>query len=183
MRRLVHLCVTRELIQPADLWAVRWLTEDDAEAFAEPFQKGLERGWTLEGFRQLQDAGYSYCGILIDGRLCSMAGLRKRVPDVWEVMAVCTKEEYRRRGMARSVVYFIANYILQHVEVASYTSREMNIASIRTAQSIGYTYCTNIVNDEKWCVKVPRSPTERVTCPLTKRDRPQACVECIAQES
>ncbi len=180
MRRLVHLCVTKELIQPADLWAVRWLTEDDAEALAEPFQKGQDHGWTLAEFRQLLNDGYSYCGILVDGRLCSIAGLWKRVPDAWEVIAVGTKEEYRRRGMARSVVYFVADYILQHVEVASYTSRETNIASIRTAQSVGYTYCTNVVNDGKWCVEVPRPPLGKVTCPLVNRDRAQACVECVA---
>lgn len=177
MEPLVHLCVTKELIQPADLWAVRWLTEDDAPAFAEPFGKNLKRGWTLEEFRQLQESGYSYCGILIDGRLCSIAGLWKRAPDAWEVIAVGTKEDHRRQGMARSVVYFIADYILQNVQVASYTSRETNTASIRTAQSIGYIYCANTINGEKWCVKNPRPTVEKATCPL----RPQIYAECVTQ--
>lgn len=175
MEPLVHLCVTKKIIQPADLWAVRWLTENDAPAFAEPFGKNLERGWTLEEFRQLQESGYSYCGILMDGRLCSIAGLWKRASDVWEVIAVGTKEDHRRQGMARSVVYFIADYILQNVQVASYTSRETNIASIRTAESIGFVYCTNTINDEKWCVKNPRPPVEKAICPL----RPQIYAECV----
>ena len=168
MGRLVHLCVTKELIQPADLWVVRWLTEDDAQAFAEPLWESGARGWTLEEFRQLQSEGYSYCGILLNGRLCSMAGFWRRAPDVWEVIAVGTRSEYRRRGMARSVVCFIADYILQHVKVASYTSRKANTASIRTAQSIGFGYCTNTVDGEKWCAMASRASIENASCPLSQ---------------
>ena len=164
--KLVHLCVTRELVRPANLWAVRWLTEDDSEAFGEPFQKGGERGWTLEEFRQLQNSGYSYCGIFLDGRLGSIAGIWKRARDVWEVIAVGTKEEYRRQGMARSVVYLAAEHILQHVKVASYTSRESNIASIRTAQGVGFKFCANIADDDKWCAIGPRPPVKDANCPL-----------------
>ena len=164
----VHLCVTRaELIRPADMWSVRWLTEDDLGLFDEWFQRmGDQAGWELEEWRQLQSEGYSYCGILSDGRLCSIAGLWKRAPGVWEVIAVGTREEYRRRGMAKSVVHFVAEYILQHVKVASYTSRKRNLASIRTAQSVGFRYCTNIVDNEKWCAKHPRPPLKDVDCPL-----------------
>jgi len=168
--RYVHLCITRELLRPADLWVVRWLTEYDAEAFVEPFQKGQDHGWTLEEFRQLQDEGYSYCGVLLAGRLCSVAGLWKRAPDVWEVIAVVTKEEFRRRRMATSVVHFVADYILQHRHVASYTSRETNIASIRTAQSVGFRYCINMVGDEKWCAMDPRHSVEKIHCPLISAD-------------
>ena len=164
--RFVHLCTTREIVQPVDLWSVRWLTEDDHEAFAQPFQKGQERGLTLEEFRQLQNEGYSYCGIVLDGRLCSIAGLWKRAPDVWEVIAVGTKEEYRRREMAKCVVYFIADHILQHVKAASYTSRKSNIASVRTALSVGFRYCTSIVDNDKWCANDPRPVVDNTTCPL-----------------
>lgn len=183
MERWVYLCVTKELIQPPDLWVVRWLTEDDAEAFAEPFHKSQDHGWTLEEFRQLQEEGYSYCGILLEGRLCSVAGLWKRAPDVWEVISVGTREEYRSRGMARSVVHFVADYILQHVKVASYTSREANTASIRTAQSIGFRYCMNTVDGERWCATHPRSPTGNEYCPLLSGSDPQTCTKSVTQIS
>ncbi len=169
MERLVHLCVTKETIRPADLWVVRWLTENDHEAFAEPFRKGQDHGWTLEEFRELRDQGYSYCGIFLDGRLCSVAGLWKRASDVWEVIAVGTKEEHRHRGMAASAVCFVAEHVLQRGKVASYTSRESNLASIRTAQSVGFKYCTNIVDNDKWCVKDPRPLVEDAICPLIIR--------------
>jgi hypothetical protein len=79
---------------------------------------------------------------------------------------VGTREEYGRRGMATSVVCFAAEYILQHVKVASYTSRESNIASIRTARSVGFRYCANIIHNDRWCAKDPRPDPEHSNCPL-----------------
>lgn len=163
----VHLCVIREeLIRPVMMWPVRWLTESDSEAVGERFRKDESVGWTLEEFRRLQNEGYSCCGIILNRELCSHAGLWRRAPDVWEVIAVSTKEEYRHQGMGQCVVYFVAEHILQHLRVASYTSGENNVASIRTAQSVGLKYCANIVNDDKWCASNSRPPVEYVDCPL-----------------
>lgn len=162
-----HLCITRKmLIPPANIWSVRWITEDDAKSFAEPFRKGGEHGWTLEEFRQLCEQGYLYCGVFIGKRLCSIAGVWKRADDVWETIAVGTREEYRRHGMAKCVVHFSADYILQHVKVASYTSRKSNIASIRTARSVGFEFCKNVVNNDKWCASNPRPHKDCIDCPL-----------------
>ena len=164
--RSVHLCVTRETLRPVDLWVVRWITEKDQKTFAEPFQRGQDHGWALEEFQHLRDLGYMYCGIFLKERLCSVCGVWKRADDVWEVIAVGTKEEFRKRGMACSTVYFAADHILQHVKVASYTSRASNTASIRTAQSVGFEFCRNVVNNEKWCASNPRPPLEEPNCPL-----------------
>lgn len=163
--KMVHLCVTSELFHPANIWTVRWITEDDYQAFSKPWSNGVQ-GWTLEEWRQLQNEGYSYCGVFKNGGLCSIAGVWKRACDVWEVIAVGTREEYRCQGMAKSVVSFVTEYIFQHVKVASYTSRESNIASIHTAQSVGFRYCTNIVDNDKWCVPNPRALVKDVICPL-----------------
>lgn len=165
--KYVHLCVTKpELVRPTDIWYVRWVTEDDAEDFAESFMKGKDHGWTLEDFRELQNMGYSYCGVFLNGRICSISGLWKREPDVWEVISVGTKEEYRLKGMAKSAVYFMADHILQNVDVASYTSNESNLASINTAQSVGFKFCTNIINNDKWCANNPRPIVIDAKCHL-----------------
>jgi len=166
----IHLCVTKSrLIRPKDMWQVRWITEDDHEAFAKPFRKWADHGWTLEEFRQFQSEG-TFCGVFLDGRLCSTAALWKRAEDVWEVIAVGTSEDYQHRSMAKSCVYFIADYILQHHEVASYTTRENNIASVRTAQSVGFKYCSNTVNNDKWCAHNPRPSVKDAICPLLNED-------------
>ena len=166
--KYAHLCVTRAgLSRPANMWPVRWLTEDDLGLFDEWFQRmGDTEGWTLEEWRNLQNEGYSYCGVVLNGRLCSTAGLWKATPDVWHVIAVRTDEEYRHRGMAKSVVCFIAEYILQHLKVAAYTTGESNVPSARTAQSVGFKFCTNIVNNDKWCANDPRPAVKDANCPL-----------------
>ena len=158
--------MTKELLRPPDLWAVRWITEEDADIFIEPFRADQDHGWTLEEFQVLKREGYLYCGIFVDGRLCSMAGVWKRASDVWEVIAVGTREECQHRGMAKSVVAFAAEHILQHVKAASYTSRKDNAASIHTAQSVGFRHCTNVANNDKWCENNPRPSAGDVTCPL-----------------
>jgi len=166
-----HLCVTKsELNQPKNMWQVRWITDDDHKAITEPFRKWQDRGWTLEEFQQLREEGYLYCGVFLDGRICSIAGLWKRAEDVWEVIAVGTREEYMRQGMAKSCVYFIADYILQNRKAASYTARESNIASVRTAQSVGFKYCANMVNNDKWCAHNPRPDVKDVICYLLNED-------------
>ena len=166
----VHLCLIKhELVRPTDMWYVRWITENDAEAFSKPFMKGQEHGWTLEEFQELQNMGYSYCGVFLNGRICSISGLWKREPDVWEVIAVGTKEEYRLKGMAKSVVYFMADHILQNVSVASYTSSESNLASINTARSVGFKFCASIVNNDKWCANNPRPIVANRKCHLFER--------------
>jgi RimJ/RimL family protein N-acetyltransferase len=166
-----HLCVTKlGIIKPEDKWQVRWITDDDQKAFSEPFRKWQDHGWTLEEFHQLRGEGYSYCGVFLGGRVCSIAGLWKRADDVWEVIAVGTRDEYMRQGMAKSCVYFIADYILQNRKVASYTADESNIPSIRTAQSVGFKHCTNAVNNDKWCAHNPRPSIKDVICPLLNKD-------------
>lgn len=184
MEQMVHLCVTRELFHPADLWVVRWLTEHDLGYICAWFQGiGDPAGMTLEEWRQLHDEGYLYCGILLDGKLCSIAGVWKRAIDIWEVISVRTEERYRRREMAKCAVSFVTDYILQQVSFASYTSRESNIASIRTAQSVGFRYCTNIIGKEKWCVKEPRPPVKEVSCPLINCKNLQTCLsQCFSKE-
>jgi RimJ/RimL family protein N-acetyltransferase len=166
--RYVHLCVTREwLVAPQDLKPVRWIVDSDAEAFAEPLHAGQDRGWTLEEWLELQQEGYVYCGRFLDGRLCALAGVWKRAPDVWEVIAVHTRDGYTRKGLAKAVARFAADHILNNVQVASYTTTDGNVASIRTAQSVGFRYCTNLVGREKWCAVAGRPPDRREPCPLT----------------
>jgi ribosomal protein S18 acetylase RimI-like enzyme len=95
-----------------------------------------------------------------------MAGVWKRMPDVWEVIAVGTKEAYQRRGLGKAVVAFAADHILNHVPVATYTTGAENTASIRTAESVGFRRCLNMVGCENWCMRKPRPEATGRPCPL-----------------
>jgi len=162
-----HLCVTREdLVAPPNIERVRWIDERDLDANTEPFFNGGERGWTLDEWRELADQGYRYCGIFEGDRICSVAGVWKRAPDAWEVIAVGTRVAYQRRGLGKAVVAFAADHILNHVSVATYTARAANTASVRTAESVGFRHCTNTVGCEKWCERKLRAEVEGRECPL-----------------
>lgn len=148
----VHLCITREcLITPPNPQPVRWITDDDIEALAEPFQAGQDRLWSPEDWSELKEQGFVYAGHFRGSRICSIAGVWKWEPDIWEVIGVATREEYKRMGLARAVVHFVADYILSTGRLASYTPESNNIASIRTALSVGFRPCTRLVGNEKWC--------------------------------
>ncbi|HEY3291393.1 MAG TPA: GNAT family N-acetyltransferase [Anaerolineae bacterium] len=149
----VHLCVTcKQLITPPDMQPVRWITNDDVEALAEHFQSGREGVmWSPEEWSDLMEQGYLYAGHFRGNRLCSIAGVWKWEPDVWEVINVATKDGYQRMGLAKATVHFVAKYILGEGKVATYTPMSDNIASIRTALGVGFHYCTRLVGNEKWC--------------------------------
>jgi RimJ/RimL family protein N-acetyltransferase len=82
------------------------------------------------------------------------------------VIAVSTKEAYRRMGLAQAAVHFVADYILGTVRAATYTTTSDNTASIRTALSVGFRYCTRLVGSEKWCATGDRPLNCAGYCPL-----------------
>lgn len=164
---VAYFCVTREhLVLPPAIEKVRWIEENDLDACQEPFREGGERGWSLEEWLQLAAEGYRYCGIFEDDGLVALAGLWKRTPDVWEVISVVTKEGHRQQGLAKAVVAFAADHVLNHVRVATYTTGAENTASIRTAESVGFRRCTNMVGCENWCMRKPRPEVAGLGCPL-----------------
>jgi RimJ/RimL family protein N-acetyltransferase len=163
-----HFCVTREhLTLPPNIERVRWIGESDLPAMREPFYEGQgEIEWTLEHWRKLADEGYRYCGVFEESRLCALAGVWERFSDAWEVISVITKDGYRQRGLGKAVVAFAADHILDHVDVALYTTGTGNTASIRTAESVGFERCTNLAGCEKWCMWNPRPEVVGRRCPL-----------------
>ena len=164
---VLHFCIVREqIIAPVVPKAVRWIVDSDLEALARSFHEEQDQGWTIEEWLELRNEGYLYCGHFSGSRLCSMAGIWKRAPDVWEVIAVNTRTGCRRRGMARAVVHFAVRHILEHVMVASYTTLSNNVGSIHTAQSLGFRPCANLIGIGNWCALSGRPAARAPECPL-----------------
>lgn len=118
---------------------VRWL-DWDAD-----FDLARRCGWheppplSREEWEQARREHFRYAAAIVDGRIVSMAAEWRRAEDEWEVAAVGTHPDWRRRGLARAVVSFVTAAILAVGRRASIGTREHNAAMIRTAESVGYT--------------------------------------------
>jgi ribosomal protein S18 acetylase RimI-like enzyme len=133
----VKLFTTEALLKPISTEGVRWLTEGDLPLIQAYWWADAEP-WTLEEWRDLVAQGYRYCGLILYGKLVSMCGVEERNVTEWEVIAVGTRPDCRRRGYARQVVAFVAQSIVAAGRVATYTARSTNVASLRTAEAVGF---------------------------------------------
>ena len=133
----VKLFATEALLKPISTEEVRWLTEGDFPLIQAYWWADMEP-WTLEEWRDLATQGYRYCGLIVDGKLVSMCGVWERNATEWEVIAVGTRPDCRRRGYAKRVVAFAARSIIAAGRVATYTARSTNVASQRTAEAVGF---------------------------------------------
>ncbi|MCJ2177125.1 GNAT family N-acetyltransferase [Novosphingobium album (ex Hu et al. 2023)] len=81
----------------------------------------------------------AYYGILREGRLAAMAGVRMRpAPGFCEVSGVCTWPEYRGQGMAATLIRRVMAGITAQGEVPFLHSYAANEGAIRLYQSLGF---------------------------------------------
>ena len=85
-----------------------------------------------------RQAGYRYCALILEGRIVAEAAAWSRSDEAWEVAAVYTDPDLRRKGHARAVVSFATAHILSTGRVATCTTNADNTAMIRTAESVGF---------------------------------------------
>jgi len=72
-----------------------------------------------------------------NGEVAAWAAIKLKSDHVWEI-AVTTVERYRRRGLAQRVVSAATSHILEAGRTPLYVHEEENLASGRTARSLGY---------------------------------------------
>lgn len=133
----VKLFATEALLKPISTEGVRWLTEGDLPPIQAYWWADVEP-WTLEEWRDLAAQGYRYCGLIVYGKLVSICGVWERSATEWEVIAVGTRPDCRRRGYAKRTVAFAAQSIVAAGRMATYTARSTNVASQRTAEAVGF---------------------------------------------
>ena len=77
--------------------------------------------------------------IRMDGRIVCYAGLNDVCEDdgLYEITVEC-EEEYRNNGYAKACVAKLTQHILDHGESVKYICTSDNIASIRTAEAVGF---------------------------------------------
>ena len=83
------------------------------------------------------DTWHDYA-IIEEGRMISRAAIWQRSEDAWEVAAVSTVPEYRRKGYGEAVVRYCLAKILEAGKAATLTTRDSNTAMIKTAFKAGF---------------------------------------------
>lgn len=134
----VRMVCNTETFCPCYTAEVRWLDWDM------DFEMARE-AWAVHGIAlakelwlDFRDSGYTYCGVIADGKIVSSAAVFTRIETEWEAAAVWTLEGYRKLGYGKSVVSFVTQNILDAGRLATCHTGADNIAMQSTACSVGY---------------------------------------------
>jgi len=128
---------TQETFRPQPSAAVRWLDWDQDYALAQRMWP-LEWPLTPEAWQEARAEKFTYCAVVENQAIQSMAAVWKYCDTAWEVAAVGTLSAARRRGFGKVVVSFVTGHILAAGRLATCSTTGDNIAMQRTAASVGF---------------------------------------------
>lgn len=94
---------------------------------------------TEEEWSSFERDGYTYCATAEGKMILAIAAVWRCSDSAWEVAAVSTREGFRQRGLAKSVVSFATRHILEAGKLATCTTGEENLAMRKTVEAVGYT--------------------------------------------
>ncbi|MBN9308687.1 GNAT family N-acetyltransferase, partial [Devosia sp.] len=80
-----------------------------------------------------------------DGRLMAMAGERMRMDGLTEVSAVCTWPEFRGRGLAATLVSFVAAQIAREGRTPFLHVKQENAGAKSIYERLGFRICRQII--------------------------------------
>ena len=126
-------CAARTFL-PVQSHPVRWLDwERDFELAV-----GMDSTVTRESWLSNRAKGFEFCAVVEGERALARAAVWTYSDTCWEVAAVRTREECRRRGMAKSVVSFVTAHVLAAGRVPTLHTSSTNIAMLRAAKAVGF---------------------------------------------
>jgi RimJ/RimL family protein N-acetyltransferase len=133
----VHYACTQHTFRPDQRYPVRWLEWDEDY----PLAQGIwpdSHPLTLSTWQEARELGYHYCAVIEGQQIQAIAAVWRYSMTAWEVAAVHTRPEARRRGYASAVVSFVTAYILDAGRCATCTTAWDNLAMQRTAEGVGF---------------------------------------------
>lgn len=80
-----------------------------------------------------------YFGIVRNGRLCAMAGVRMAFDGHQEISAVCTHPDFRGQGLASRLSLHLVHHIQSQADVPFLHTEEDNVAARAVYGRIGFT--------------------------------------------
>ena len=132
---------SRESYRPACSDTVRWLDRERDWPLVQAFWRSIGFTATKADWLQAHDDGYEYCAAIDGGEITADAAVWRYSPEAWEVAAVYTRGDKRRRGLGKAVVSLVTQHILAWGRIATCGMRRGNLAMARTAESVGFTEC------------------------------------------
>lgn len=145
--RYAHYECTPATFRPNTDHPVRWLDwERDYLLARTMWPEGSPL--TRETWLEARELGYRYCGVVVEqpggkSRLLSIAAVWRYSETAWEVAAVRTRPDARRKGYAKATVSFVTADILECGRRATCTTGPDNVAMQRTAESVGFVRLTD----------------------------------------
>ena len=133
---------------------VRWLDPHADYLLAQEYWAALGQPLAHSTWIAAHEYGYRYGAIVQNGRIISCAAVWKFSDEAWEIAAVSTLPEYRRKGYSNQVITFITRYILEEGRTPVCSTGDENVAMIATAKSVGY---EEVPEDKVWWT-YPRLP-------------------------
>ena len=134
----IGMVCTAETFRPCYTVDVRWLDWDEDFELARELWARAEYDLSKDEWLSFRDSGYTYCGVVVDGRIASRAAVFTRTKTEWEAAAVWTLDGYQHRGYAKSVVSFVTQSILDSGHLATCHTDHDNAAMIATARGVGF---------------------------------------------
>ena len=131
------MCTLSDFIEQ-DTSAVRWLERDADYELAHGLWAALGHELSYTDWIESHDLGYTYAGIIADREIISCAAEWRYSERAWEVAAVVTRREWRRRDYSTKVVAFVTAHILQSGRLATCTTSGDNAAMLATAKRVGF---------------------------------------------
>ncbi|QIW22788.1 GNAT family N-acetyltransferase [Sulfolobus sp. S-194] len=128
---IIMICKSPSVFRRED---VRRLTAEDSDKIIELY--GKDRGGLI--VQMLRDNKTTAYGLFLGNKLVSAAYTWIETKDVGIIGGVFTREEFRNRGFASSVVSELAEDIVNRGKIASLYVREDNTSAIHVYRKIGF---------------------------------------------
>ena len=94
-------------------------------------------------------------GSVLDEEIVSYIQLDRVVDNIWEVGMIDTRDEYRGRGLAKQLLSQVSDQLLRQGTAPLYQVGVDNVASVRTAEAVGYREVFRILGVDGHLAKTP----------------------------
>ena len=132
MSKNIKFTTDLSLFKPENHKGVRWLNNEDYHY--------MNDFWniSLDTWNEAKEKDVTYCAIIEEGKIISVAAVWKYSEDKWEVAAVNTREGFENRGFGKKVVSFVTEYILSCNKIPTLTTGEKNTVMQKVAEKVGF---------------------------------------------